>query len=291
MPVPDSLGPAARGRRLEDFGWLRESTATDDLPDRLEADGYLFVRGLLDRAEVEAGRRELLERAELRQDYPMRSERLRSVIQGPRIMEFFAGLFGVPARSYDFIWLRHQPPSYGIAPHCDTVFMGRGTPDVLSCWIPFGDIALGGGGLMVLENSHRSSQQRLADYLRQDVDAYCENGPNGEAIRTGEMRWEHWRDYAAQKDWSGEITGDALELSEAWGGRWLTAPEYRMGDVLIFTLRTVHAGTDNESDTIRLSTDSRYQRADQPIDERWIRGEHGEDPIGHGLAAKQGKIC
>jgi ectoine hydroxylase-related dioxygenase (phytanoyl-CoA dioxygenase family) len=121
---------------------------------------------------------------------------------------------------------------------------------------------------MVLENSHRSSQQRLADYLRQDVDAYCENGPNGEAIRTGEMRWEHWRDYAAQKDWSGEITGDALELSEAWGGRWLTAPEYRMGDVLIFTLRTVHAGTDNESDTIRLSTDSRYQRA-----------------------AKQGKIC
>ena len=143
----------------------------------------------------------------------MRSERLRSVIQGPRIMDFFAGLFGAPARSYDFIWLRHQGPSYGIAPHCDTVFMGRGTPDVLTCWIPFGDIALRGGGLMLLENSHRTSLQRLPDYLRQDVDTYCENGPNAEAVRTGEMRWEHWREYAAGKDWNGEITGDALELS------------------------------------------------------------------------------
>jgi ectoine hydroxylase-related dioxygenase (phytanoyl-CoA dioxygenase family) len=64
-----------------------------------------------------------------------------------------------------------------------------------------------------------------------------------------------------------------------------------MGDALIFTLRTVHAGTDNETDRLRLSTDSRYQRADLPIDERWVRGSGGEDPIGHGLAAKQGKIC
>jgi hypothetical protein len=291
MAVIDSLGPAARGRRLENFGRLRESDPADDLRGRLEEDGYLFVRGLLDRAEVQAGRRELLEQAELRQDYPMRSERLRSIIQGPRIMAFFAGLFGAPARSYDFIWLRHQGPSYGIPPHCDTVFMGRGTPDVLTCWIPFGDIALRGGGLMILENSHKISQERIADYLRQDVDTYCENGPNAQAVRTGAMRWEHWRDYAQRKDWKGEITEDPHALAGDWGGRWLTADEYRMGDALIFTMRTVHAGTDNETDPLRLSTDSRYQPADQPIDERWIRGAHGEDPVGHGLAAKQGKIC
>jgi hypothetical protein len=291
MAVVDSLRPAARGRRLEDVGFLRESAPTDDLRERLEEDGYLFVRGLLDREEVEGGRRELLAQTDLRQDYPMHNGLLRSVIQGPRIMDFFSRLFGAPARSYDFIWLRHQGPSYGIAPHCDTVFMGRGTPDVLTCWTPFGDIALRGGGLMLLEHSHRTSQQRLADYLRQDVDTYCENGPNAEAVKSGEMKWEHWRDYAQSQDWNGEITDDALELSEQWGGRWLTASEYRMGDVLIFTMRTVHAGTDNEIDTLRLSTDSRYQRADAPIDERWIRGEHLEDPVGHGLAAKQGKIC
>jgi ectoine hydroxylase-related dioxygenase (phytanoyl-CoA dioxygenase family) len=217
----------------------------------------------------------------------MRSHALEAVIHGPRIMGFFAGLFDAPARSYDFIWLRHQPPSYGIPPHCDTVFMGRGTPDVLTAWIPFGDIAIRGGGLMILEHSHRISRQRAADYLEQDVDTYCSNGPNAQAVTTGAMKWEHWRD---RSEWHGEITEDPHQLARDWETRWLTA-DFRMGDALIFTLRTVHAGTDNETDRLRLSTDSRYQPADQPIDERWIRGEHGEDPIGHGLAAKQGKIC
>jgi hypothetical protein len=283
MGVLDTLGPAARGRRLEDFGRLRESTPADDLATRLREDGYLFVRGLLDRDAVAAGRAELLAQPTLEQTFPMRSDVLKAVIHGPRIMDFFERLLGAPARSYDFIWLRHQPPSHGIPPHCDTVFMGRGTPDVLTAWIPFGDIAIGGGGLMILEDSHRISQRRLADYLEQDVDSYCENGPNARAVETGAMKWEHWRD---RTEWNGEITEDPHQLAAEWGTRWLTA-DFRMGDALIFTLRTVHAGTDNETEPLRLSTDSRYQRADEPIDERWI----GEDPIGHGLGAKQGKIC
>jgi ectoine hydroxylase-related dioxygenase (phytanoyl-CoA dioxygenase family) len=66
----------------------------------------------------------------------------------------------------------------------------------------------------------------------------------------------------------------------------LTA-DYRMGDVLIFSIKTVHASLDNGSDRIRLSSDTRYQRADEPADERWI----GERPITHSLAAKRGRIC
>jgi ectoine hydroxylase-related dioxygenase (phytanoyl-CoA dioxygenase family) len=284
MAVADSLGPAARGRRLTDFGLLNESSPSDDLRARLQEDGYLLVRGLLDRDEVARGRADLLaHRDELTQRFAMHSASMRQVIHGPRIMAFFDALFGTPARSYDFIWLRHQPPGHGIPPHCDTVFMGRGSPDVLTAWIPFGDIPLRAGGLMVLENSHRLSRERLADYLRQDVDSYCENGPNAEAVTSGAMKWEHWRD---QSEWNGEITEDPHQLAREWNTRWLTA-DYRMGDVLIFTLRTVHAGTDNEIDPLRLSTDARYQPANQPIDPRWI----GEQPIGHGLEAKQGRIC
>jgi hypothetical protein len=299
--VLDTTGPAARGRRLDmaydAFGWLLPSDAWIGDPEALRArlaeDGYLFVPALLDREAVRAARMELLALGdlELQQDYPMRSDVLRSVLQGEPMLRFFAAILGGEARSYDFIWLRHQRPSHGVEPHCDLVFMGRGTPDVLTCWTPFGDIPLRGGGLMLLEDSHRKSPVRLAEYLRQDVDTYCENGPNAEAVRTGAMRWEHWQPRAAGRAWGGEITGDAVALREEWGGRWLTALEFRMGDVLIFTMRTVHAGTDNETSALRLSTDSRYQRADAPIDERWIRGEHGEDPVGHGPAAKQGKIC
>jgi hypothetical protein len=308
----------AHGRALDRsddaFGWLRPSDPGDPLRERLENDGYLFVPGLLDRDEVLAGRLDLLERVReagaldpdapfedgivrpdagergLWQSYPMTSEPLLRVLRGERMMGFFAGLLGGEARAYDFIWLRDQPRSHGISPHCDVVFMSRGTPQVLTCWTPFGDIPLGAGGLMLLEGSHRTSRVRAADYLAQDVDSYCENGPNADAVRNGELRWERWDDLA-RRDWGGELADDAVALREEWAGRWLTAPEFRMGDVLVFTMSTVHCGTDNATDRLRLSTDTRYQRADAPIDERWVRGEHGEEPVGHGVDAKRGKIC
>ena len=43
-------------------------------------------------------------------------------------------------------------------------------------------------------------------------------------------------------------------------GRWLTA-DYQMGDVLLFSIYTMHASTDNNGREERLSTDTRYQRA------------------------------
>ena len=115
MAVIDTLGPAARGRRLDTFGLLTESRPDDDLRAHLERDGYLFIRGLLDREAVRRGREDLLAQPELTQTYPMRSDAIKAVVHGPRIMAFFTGLFGTEARSYDFIWLRHQPPGHGIA--------------------------------------------------------------------------------------------------------------------------------------------------------------------------------
>jgi ectoine hydroxylase-related dioxygenase (phytanoyl-CoA dioxygenase family) len=76
------------------------------------------------------------------------------------------------------------------------------------------------------------------------------------------------------------------KLRRSLGGRWLTA-EFSAGDVLLFDVFTIHASIDNHSDRIRLSTDTRYQRASQPVDERWI----GENPPAHGAAGKRGRIC
>ena len=52
-------------------------------------------------------------------------------------------------------------------------------------------------------------------------------------------------------------------------------------------MATVHASLDNHSNRFRLSSDSRYQLASEPADERWI----GENPIAHGVAGKRSKIC
>ena len=60
-----------------------------------------------------------------------------------------------------------------------------------------------------------------------------------------------------------------------------------MGNPLIFPMHTIHASVDNQSDRVRISSDSRYQRADEPADERWI----GPNPVSQSKAGKRGRIC
>jgi len=155
----------------------------------------------------------------------------------------------------------------------DIVFMGRGTTKLLTGWTPLGDIPLRVGGLIVLEGSHQATELKET-YGRLDVDAMCSNGgdQNLTAAR-GFMR-------------SGAITKDPVKLREELGGRWLTT-EFEMGDFLTFGMFTVHASLDNHSQEVRLSSDSRYQLASEPIDERWV----GENPIAHGPDAKRPTIC
>ena len=85
---------------------------------------------------------------------------------------------------------------------------------------------------------------------------------------------------------TGNYSSDAIGVRSELGGRWLSA-EFRMGDLLVLSMYTMHASLDNHTDTIRISSDSRYQRANEPADERWI----GDDPPGHGIRAKRGMIC
>jgi len=191
------------------------------------------------------------------------------------MMEFFGRFFGEEVRHYDFTWLRAAGPGKNASPHCDIVYMGRGTFDVLTAWTPLGDIPLDHGVLMMLEGSHKKRNE-LQEYLSRDVDTYCSNGPNADKITSGEMTWE----------WDGVLNHDAADLRRSLGGRWLTA-HFKPGDVLIFTMGTVHCSADNLSNTIRLSSDSRYQRASEPADERWI----GSNPIAHSVAGKRGRIC
>lgn len=317
MPTATLPRLTARGIELdtlpEKFGFLRESTdiAEDGnaLRARMDEDGYLYLPGYLHRNEIMEARRVVTDRlAEqgyldpalppfdgvlkpgvgnpyFKPELAKENAPLLSALYDGPMIQAFERLLNGPVRHFDYTWFRAVGPGPGTAPHCDTVYMGRGTPNLYTAWTPLGDIPLSMGGLIVLENSYHHGAEKLADYLRQDVDTYCENGPNAEKIRDGKMSWEHWD--GSFTPWDGSITHDPITLQQALGGRWLTAEEYRMGDVLLFTIRTVHASIDNQTNRIRLSSDTRYQRADEPIDERWI----GEHPIAHGADAKRGLIC
>jgi hypothetical protein len=286
------------------FGELRDSSylAGDGaaLRERIQEDGYLFMRGLLKRDDVFAARKVMVDRlaaedllepgtdpmdailkkgsdSYFRPDLTANNQPLMDVLYGPETMAFYATIYGEPALHFDFTWLRAMAPGRGSAPHCDIVYMGRGERErLMTAWIPLGDVSLRLGGLMVLEGSNHH-HEKLRHYLERDVDTYCTNGRHAAEIEAGKKQWE----------WSGVLSKDPASLQKKLGGRWLTT-EFEAGDLLTFTSYTIHASLDNQSsDRIRFSSDSRYQPASSPADERWM----GSNPIAHGQAGKRGRVC
>ncbi|MCC5807671.1 MAG: phytanoyl-CoA dioxygenase family protein [Opitutales bacterium] len=286
--------------RPESFGRLRSSEdAVSDfgvLRDRLAGDGYLYMPGLLDagvareirlnvlcrlKAEGHLDSRYRLEEGVLRPDTELffrpdlvrDDPALRAFLFRGRLTEFFAALLEEAVLHFDFIWFRAMSRGKGTKPHCDFPYMGRGTFDLYTAWIPYGHVPLDVGGLMLLEGSHLKTPTICKRYLARDVDSYCTNKP------WGQLKEDGW-------SFDGTLSSNARTLREKLGGRWLTA-EYNPGDVLIFGMGMVHASLDNRTRRIRLSSDTRYQRASEPADERWV----GPEPVGHGPGGKRGLIC
>jgi ectoine hydroxylase-related dioxygenase (phytanoyl-CoA dioxygenase family) len=197
---------------------------------------------------------------------------LRALVFGDHIMSFFTRLLGGPARHLDYIWFRTKGPGLGSPLHCDWVYMGRGTHALFTAWIPLGDIDLKLGGYLALERSHLQ-QERLQSYLCRDVDEDCV-GRDGQG-RAGAARWD------------GSLSKNAAALQRTLGGRWLTAEEFRLGDAVLFNMTLVHGSLDNQTDRIRLSVDTRYQLAADPVDERWV----GQNPPGHATSMRRGRVC
>ena len=292
----------------EAFGDLRESNdILDDaaaLQERMGSDGYLFLRGVLAVDRVLGARRTVLEllsreglidnshplmegvaasgaRGNFRPELATGNLEVERLLYEGNMMEIFKRFLGGPVRHYDYTWLRVMFPGdkyRATDPHCDVVYMGRGTHALYTAWTPFGDVPREMGGLMILEDSSKQGDA-LGNYWDLDVDKYCKNGPEATEIEKGEKIW-------ADATKGGAFDDNATRARENVGGRWLTA-DYRIGDVLIFSIFTLHASISNNSDRIRISTDSRYQLASESVDKRWI----GENPPAHGLDAKIGMIC
>jgi hypothetical protein len=192
-----------------------------------------------------------------------------------RIMDFFEGFFETEPHRFRHIWFRGVGKGMGTPPHCDWVYMSRGSTNLYTTWVTLGHTPLDVGGLMILEDSHKKAS-RLKNYFSRDVDDYCTTSPNAEKLKSGEMMFE----------WDGVLTKNPYTLREKLGGRWLTA-EYEPGDLLIFTRQTIHASLDNQTDRIRISVDTRYQPANEPSDERW----NVEDSAPYDKRFKKGRIC
>ncbi len=249
---------------------------TDLLRRRMAEDGYLLIRGLLNPDNVQSARTCLLENlaanGQLDVVAPMEkaiinpgangsflggrtdishSKRVLSVVEAPELFHFFSGLLGHDALTFDYKWLRVVGANGFTGAHYDIVYMGRGTQELYTCWIPLGDVEFNLGPLAILVGSHNlESYRRIRDtYGRMDVD----------------------RDNV-----EGWFSSEPVDISDKYGGKWCTT-EFKMGDVIIFGMHTMHCSLVNTTNCFRLSCDVRFQRSDEPTDERWI----GDRPIGH----------
>jgi ectoine hydroxylase-related dioxygenase (phytanoyl-CoA dioxygenase family) len=284
--------------RAGTVGVMNESSLSEGaevLRDRLARDGYLLCRDVIPRDAVLAGQRRITSELEqagwqfedregllVADEFPrpaawsahtgstvgaklsnqalMHTPEVLRVLEGEEIFGLFREIFGEDASTLDMKWLRAMTPA-GDAPvtgdiHLDHVYMGNGSPSLTTAWVPWCDVPIDLGGLVVLEGSHRlpGFAQLRATLGSTDADL---------------------------TEYAGHTLADPHELSALdTGARWVTALEFNMGDLVCFTLQTLHTGIRNDSgSSLRLSADVRFQQKSEPRDPRWV----SDSPDGVGV--------
>jgi len=261
VPVP----PAERGDR-------------DALWRRLRRDGYLFLKGILDRDKILEFRRSYfsaLAPAGLLQPGsqpiegiagagPVDGERARAILfnqivpgpeydvlcTSPELVGFYEWFLGGQVFLHKRKIIRHVRVGEGGATgaHFDLVYLRGGTDRLYTSWIPIGDTPATNGGLIYLEGSHEY-------FYKLDQ----------EATKKVIAQW---------------LTKDLPDIANRLDTRWLVA-DYEAGDMVVHTPYMVHAALNNSSptDAMRLSTDIRYQLVSDPIDQRWQNHWRDDDGL------------
>ena len=253
----------------------RSNDILDDaaaLQTRMESDGYLFFRNVLDSEQVWDLRLKVLR--VLQEDgwlkastdladgvvdvsmacaYPepgfmriynniQRLEAFHRLPQSPVIMGIMEKLVGEEVLSHPFKIGRIMFPKAADQDHATSLAHQdwvpiQGTLETYTCWTPIGDCPRELGGLLLLVGSHKSGVH----------DHHLANGPGGRSIDI-----------------------DTLE------GEWVTT-DFKTGDILIFNSLNVHLALPNlTADRIRISTDNRYSGISAPVAENSITPHGGE---------------
>lgn len=269
------------------MGWLTPSDPDepfDRLVARFKRDGYLFLKGFLDRTSVLDQRRRALshlnlagllepgtdpvlgvaartpgDRGEINRrlmEY-VRSAAYESFCMSPRLWQFMDRFVGGLSYLHKRKLLRHTLPfAAGTTPaHYDLIYLRGGTDRLVTAWIPVGDCPVEMGGLVYLENSHAVGVRMEAEFSKLN------------ASLSPEERISAYNDNMTEGGW---VSKDLPDMAEKFDTRWLIA-DYEAGDVMLHSPFMIHAATLNESreGIIRLSTDIRYQNVSDEIDARW----------------------
>lgn len=244
--APDRLGRLTPTRNVYTLG-LDEAWA------RFRADGYLFLKGILNREQILAFRQFYFDNLETLGVHGLvRTAEYQALCAAPEVVRFYEWFLGGAVHLHKRKLLRHSEPKAHMmtGAHYDLVYINQGTSRVYTSWIPLGDLPLSTGTLMYLEQSHL-----IEDYAELHK-RFADGNPRG------------W------------ITMDLPGLAELTGRRWLAA-DFEAGDMMVHGAYIIHAAPDADSaqGVSRLSTDIRYQLASEEIDPRWQNHWSADDGL------------
>jgi hypothetical protein len=264
--------------RFDDQLFVPMHDSTDQLDDpgelrhNFERDGYLLLRGALDRdaaldlrgryfalfppvllapgtspvdgvfsGTAPAGLPDYGTRGHPAYEF-VRTPEFDAFTRRPELAAIAESILGGPVDLTPRRILRHFDNRSGRASraHVDYDYMDHGSDQLVTAWITLGDCPIECGGLIYLERSHGVERDQL-DALRSFTD------------RPGDHR---------------PVSNDLGRTASILGRRWVWT-DYRAGDVVLHSPHTVHASLDNLSDVMRLSADVRFRRSGTPADERW----------------------
>ncbi len=281
----------------ERFGWLVPSDPArshGDLWEQFGAQGYLWLRGILDRLAVLGFRRRFFAAFADAGLLAPGSDPVEGVYSGNRegkaavnrrlaeivrwasyeafclmapIRDFYEEALGGPVYLHKRKLLRMTVPGDPscTGAHYDLTYLRGGTDRVYTSWIPMGDAPAEMGGLVYLEGSDAWGRAMEVEYAARSAEL-----PPEDRIRA-------YNKYTASGGW---LTKDLPGLADRLDARWLAA-DYEAGDMMIHSAYMVHAATVNEDPAVRmrLSTDIRYQLVTDAIDGRWGRDWSPDDGL------------
>jgi ectoine hydroxylase-related dioxygenase (phytanoyl-CoA dioxygenase family) len=259
----------------------------EQLWERYRAQGYLWLKGILDRRAVLEFRRRYFS-AFLEADIPLVDPAcdpadgicdLRARDADPalthrllaeivRWAEYEAFCLAAPIRRFYERFLegapylhkrkliRHGRPGdrHCTGAHYDLIYLRGGTDRICTSWIPIGDTPAVCGGLVYLEGSDAWGRRKEAEFAERNRDL-----PPEERVSAYNRNMK-----------GGWLSNDLASMADAVNARWLLA-DYEAGDMVVHSPYIIHASTMNVDPAlrIRLSTDIRYQRVRDEIDARW----------------------
>jgi Phytanoyl-CoA dioxygenase (PhyH) len=250
---------------LERLGWLEPTDPglpLEQLKETYRRNGYLWLKGFFERDVILNFRQYFFDTifSGAKTFFEIvSSQEYEDFCRMPRLLNFYqAFLEGQPyLHKRKIIRFTHPGSDSCTGGHYDLIYLRAGTDKLCTSWIPLGDVPVEMGGLLYLEHSDTVGRQMEAEFNVKNVHLSPEERISAYNRNMREAGW---------------ISTNLVEMADRFQSRWLIA-DYEVGDMVIHSPYMIHASTQNRDllERMRLSTDIRFQRADDLIDQRWTQ--------------------